>query len=382
MRLKALNAWKSMSLFIAIVCAIASAQSTSAAPAGTVFVHSKFGGQIFGFDIDQNGAEGILSEAQTLDNGDILAAVETFDQRTGKILKVIAKKQSQDDFVTLGVVGNGVGLVEYEHEVRFLDIKRYFPMLNPLAGNKFTSLWTPPLGQTHLLMGVSRNQGDPNTAFFAYDNGNTFQPWVFTSNVAANTFSQTVVPNDERFSFGVPPVIGYDSKKNVAVIAQDFGSPTDVPEIGLIDLTAGTFDEFSGAGLGLVNGIAVDSDDHIACTTTEIDYSVEFYDLQTRTGFSEFLPNANNQLFSGADVEYDPIHKVFLVAQPVSSTAPSGSSIHVYDTKGNFIESINGLNFSNAFNIIPAHIALHPSKRAGFIDGPDPGVTEIQSFTY
>src|ERR1051326_3244598 len=382
MRLKALNAWKSMSLFIAIVCAIASAQSTSAAPAGTVFVHSKFGGQIFGFDIDQNGAEGILSEAQTLDNGDILAAVETFDQRTGKILKVIAKKQSQDDFVTLGVVGNGVGLVEYEHEVRFLDIKRYFPMLNPLAGNKFTSLWTPPLGQTHLLMGVSRNQGDPNTAFFAYDNGNTFQPWVFTSNVAAHTFSQTVVPKDERFSFGVPPVIGYDSKKNVAVIAQDFGSPTDVPEIGLIDLTAGTFDEFSGAGLGLVNGIAVDSDDHIACTTTEIDYSVEFYDLQTRTGFSEFLPNANNQLFSGADVEYDPIHKVFLVAQPVSSTAPSGSSIHVYDTKGNFIESINGLNFSNAFNIIPAHIALHPSKRAGFIDGPDPGVTEIQSFTY
>ena len=150
----------------------------------------------------------------------------------------------------------------------------------------------------------------------------------------------------------------------------------------MLDLTAGTFDEFSGAGLGLVNGIAVDSDDHIACTTTEIDYSVEFYDLQNHTGFSEFLPNATNQLFSGADVEYDPIHKVFLIAQPISSTAPSGSSIHVYDTKGNFIESINGLSFSNAFNIIPAHIALHPSKRAGFIDGPDPGVTEIQSFKY
>ena len=381
MRLKVPSVWRSISLLTVFACALANAQST-AAPADTVFVHSKFGGQIFGFDIDQNGTEGILSEAQTLGNGDVLAAVETFDQRTGKILKVIAKKQSQDDFVTLGVVGNGVGLVDYEHEVRFLDVKRYFPMLNPLTANKFTSLWTPPLGKTHLLMGVSRNQGDPNTAFFAYDNGNTFQPWVFTSNVAANTFSQTVIPNDDRFSFGVPPVIGYDSQKNVAVIAQDFGSPTDVPEIGLIDLTAGTFDEFTGVGLGLVNGIAVDSDDHIACTTTEIDYSVEFYDLQNRTGFSEFLPNATNQLFSGADVEYDPIHKVFLIAQPISSTAPNGSSIHVYDTKGNFIESINGLSFSNAFNIIPAHIALHPSKRAGFIDGPDPGVTEIQSFKY
>jgi len=378
---KTSRVWRSIFLLTVFTCALAGAQS-SAAPADTVFVHSKFGGQIFGFDIDQNGSEGILSEAQTLGNGDVLAAVETFDQRTGKILKVVARKQSQDDFVTLGVVGNGVGLVEYEHEVRFLDVKRYFPMLDPLTANKFTSLWTPPLGKTHLLIGVSRNQGDPNTAFFAYDNGNTFQPWVFTSNVAANTFSQPVVPNDDRFSFGVPPVIGYDSQKNIAVIAQDFGSPTDVPEIGLIDLTAGTFDEFTGVGLGLVNGIAVDSDDHIACTTTEIDYSVEFYDLQNRTGFSEFLPDATNQLYSGADVEYDPIHKVFLVAQPVSSTAPSGSSIHVFDTKGNFIESINGLNFSNAFNIIPAHIALHPSKRAGFIDGPDPGVTEIQSFKY
>jgi hypothetical protein len=28
------------------------------------------------------------------------------------------------------------------------------------------------------------------------------------------------------------------------------------------------------------------------------------------------------------------------------------------------------------------HIALNPSKRSGFVDGPDQGVTEIQSFTY
>ncbi len=33
---------------------------------GTTIVHSKFGGQIFGFDIDQNGTEGVLSEAKTL----------------------------------------------------------------------------------------------------------------------------------------------------------------------------------------------------------------------------------------------------------------------------------------------------------------------------
>lgn len=365
-----------------VPCSVELSAAQSAQPSNTVIVQSKFGGQIFGFDIDQNGTEGILSESQDISNGNVLAAVETFDQRTGKILKVLAKTETQDDFLTLGVVGNGVGLVEYEHEVSFLHIKRYYPMANPLSTNKFTGRWTPPLDKNHLIMGVSRNQGTPNTAIFAYDNGNTFQPWVFASNVAANTFSQIVIPNDDRFSFGVPPVIAYDSSTNVAVIAQDFGSPTDVPEIGLIDLTAGTFNEFTGVGLGLVNGIAVDSEDHIACTSTEIDFSVEFYDLTNQTGFRVVLPGATDQLFSGADVEYDPIHKVFLVAQPVSSTAFSGSSIQVFDIHGNFLESINGLNFSNRFAVVPVHIALHPSKRAGFIDGPDSGVTQIQSFTY
>ena len=83
-----------------------------------------------------------------------------------------------------------------------------------------------------------------------------------------------------------------------------------------------------------------------------------------------------------ADVEFDPVNHLFLVAQPNSSTASSGSSIHVYDVSGNLIESINGLNFSNAFNVIPAHIALNPGKRTGFVDGPDVAAGQIQSFTY
>ncbi|MGH8100676.1 MAG: hypothetical protein ACREIW_05220, partial [Chthoniobacterales bacterium] len=65
-----------------------------------------------------------------------------------------------------------------------------------------------------------------------------------------------------------------------------------------------------------------------------------------------------------------------------SSTAQSGSSIHVYDEDGLLIESLNGFNFSNSGNVFPVHIALKPSVRTGFVDGPDPGVREIQSFTY
>src|ERR1035438_10321216 len=65
--------------------------------AGKTFVTAKFGGSIFGFDIDQNGTEGVLSEGQTLPNGKTLAAVETFDQATGMILDVVVKTENRGD---------------------------------------------------------------------------------------------------------------------------------------------------------------------------------------------------------------------------------------------------------------------------------------------
>src|SRR5262249_8832141 len=94
------------------------------------------------------------------------------------------------------------------------------------------------------------------------------------------------------------------------------------------------------------------------------------------------LPNSGGQQFySGADVEFDPLHKFFFVAQPNSSVS-SGSTIYVYDVHGNLQKTLNGFNFSNTFNVIPMHIALNPSRRSGFVDGPDPGVKDIQSFSY
>jgi hypothetical protein len=153
--------------------------------------------------------------------------------------------------------------------------------------------------------------------------------------------------------------------------------------IGVADLTKGTFSEFNGIGFGFINGIAVDSADNIACTTTEDDASVEFINLSTQSGFTVVLPNSGqNQFFSGADVEFDPINKLFLVAQSNSSSASSGSSIYVYDTNGVLQKTLNGFSFSNAFNVIPAHIALNPSARSGFVDGPSTNVSSIQSFTY
>lgn len=369
------------------------AQSSTAASQpvgpGKTIVHSKFGGQIFGFDIDQNGTEGVLSESQTLSNGDNLAAVETFDQATGKILSVVSKIESADDYVTLGVTAGSVGLVEREHVKGIYVVKRYYGEINPMAANKFTSLWTPPLTGDDIIIGISRNQNTPTTAVLYFENtANNFKSSVFGSDVATNTFEPAITLSDTVFGFDNEPTIGYDSTTNQAVIAASDGAVGGpAPQIALVNLTTGVVDQFTGIlgpppfHQGTINGLAVDSEDGIACTTTELDFRVEFYDLATETGFAVVLPDATGQIQSGTDVEYDPVNKLFFVAQSVSSTG-SGSSIQVYNPQGQLVESLNGFNFSDAFNVIGTHIALNPTNRTGYVDGPDAGVTEIQSFTY
>lgn len=360
-------------------------QTGAAAGAGSVIVHSKFGGQIFGFDIDQNGTEGLLSESKTLSNGKLLAAVETFDQTTGKILKVVGETETGDDFVTYGVFGSSVGLVEHEHVQGIYVVKRTYNILNPLGSNKFTGTWTPPIGSEHIIMpdGVTHNQGESQTAVFAYDNSGNFIPYVFSTNVAANTFGPVVKITDSNNFGSVPPPMAYDTVTNQAIMGGGPGCFGCFPVIGIVNLSTAAFTEFTGIGFGFINGLAVDSADGIFCTTTEDDANVEFYDLATETGFTVELPGSGGQqIFSGADVEFDPIHKLFLIAQPVSSSSSSGSTIYVYDTKGNLLEILNGFSFSNSFNVVPTYIALHPSLRSGFVDGPDSGVTELQSFTY
>jgi len=380
-------------LGLLILCSIAALAQTNefqpnspAGPSG-ILVHSLFGGQIFGFDVDQNGTEGLLAEAKSLANGNVLAAVETFDQATGNILNVVELTQpthSQDDFITLGVVGNSVGLVEHENVQRGFVTSRTFNTLNPLSNNRLTGNWTPPIGPEHIIMpaGVSRSQGVPNVAVFAYDNSDNFMPWVFSSNVAANTFGPVVIITDSNNFGSVPPPMAYDSVTNQAVLGGGTGAFGRRPVIGVVDLTARTFTECEGIGFGFVNGIAIDSADGIFCTDTEDDASVEFYNLSTETGFTVVLPGSGGQQFySGADVEFDPINKLFLIAQPNSSSAPSGSTIYAYDIHGKLQEVINGFSFSVS-NVVPVHIALHPSLRSGYVDGPDAGVTEIQNFTY
>jgi len=171
--------------------------------------------------------------------------------------------------------------------------------------------------------------------------------------------------------------MAFNSSNNTAVVAASDGCRQCIPELALVDLVAGTVDQFQGIGFGTVNGIAIDTADHLAVTATEIDFTLEFYNLKTKTGFPVTLHGADNQAQSGTDVEYDPVNKLFLVGQPFTSTGLSGSSIQVFDTKGNFVESVDGLNLP----VSPALIAINPHTRTGFI-WTTPSGTSLQGFSY
>lgn len=86
--------------------------------------------------------------------------------------------------------------------------------------------------------------------------------------------------------------------------------------IALVNLSTGEITKFSnGLRVGSVNGLAVDPQTGIACTTTLIDQGVEFYNLADQTGFEVTIPNTGNGDDAGLSVAFDPIHSLFLVSQ-------------------------------------------------------------------
>jgi WD40 repeat protein len=381
---------KPVAILLLLVTHIASAQQTSHpkanpnAGAGSIIVQGKLGGLIFGFDIDQNGNLGVLSEANILNDGTVQAAVETFDQTTGAILKVVKRSQTKDDFVTLGIAGNSIGLIEREHPITTFNVQRTFRAMNPLSSGVLNASWTPPIDQQHIITRVSRIQGG-NVAFLATDVSGPHIPVVFASNVAANTFTPVTAITDNDFNFENDPFIAYNSVTNQVVLGHNTNSQFIVPpKIGIVNLATGSFFKFKGLGLGVINGIAVDSEDNVISSTTSFDPAVQFYNMNTGSRINVLLPNTteNDGTFRGQAVEYDPVNKLFLVAQPFTSTGSSGSSIQVYDIDGTFVESVDGLNFNGTGNVFSVHIALNPAQRTGFVDGPSPTVTQIQSFTY
>src|SRR5205085_7695157 len=131
-------------------------------------VRGQFGGDIFGFDIDPNGTEGLLCEFVEKDDGSVLAAIETFDQTTGEIIEVVEQSDSGDDFVTLAIAGQSIGMIEREHSRSLFDVIRRYRILNPLNSNRLTGSWNPRLDGKHIINQIKASQaGDDDVAVYA-----------------------------------------------------------------------------------------------------------------------------------------------------------------------------------------------------------------------
>jgi hypothetical protein len=347
------------------------------------------GGQIFGFDIDSNGNDGVLASA----GGQI--SVQTFDETTGKITKTLGaitgkKVGKGDDYVADGIFAGDVGLVDFQKAgiPGQTPTKDMYHLLNPVTKNRLNGRWTPPVKLFNVLEWAP-NQSTSTSVVFGYQREGSDPSELIVSDVGKNTFGKVIGLSETDFALGAQPQLAEDAVNNLAVMATSpsFGAAGGPPPvIWSIDLKSGKMTHFSGVncpgsvGCGYANGIGYDSSTGIACTTTELDAGVEFYNVAKQTGIRVRLPGNAGQLNAGDFVANDAINGLFLIAQPVSSTSPTGSSIQVYNESGTLEESINGFSFSDASSVIPVRISVNPASRIGWVNGPQ--ADQLQEFSY
>jgi hypothetical protein len=336
------------------------------------------GGTILGYDVDPNGTLGILSEYVPHGDGSNDVAVETFDLATGAIVKFVKQKSNtHDDYVVLGTASGGAGLVETEHTGNIFVERRSYNIVDPLTAGGFTARWTPPLhGKKNIITSVSASSVSLQTALMGFVNGGQSPTFLYSSDIAGNAFGPVVKLKDSILAFNNSPVMAYNGPANEAIIGTSKGCPDCGSELFSVDLEAGNTKHLATVGVGYVNGIAIDEADGIVCTTTEIDFSVEFYDIATHHALHETIKGATSQANSGTAVGYDPVAKLFFLGQPFSSTGPN-SSVQIYDTAGNWVKSVNNLHLPTS----PARIAVVPSLRMGFVQSSSEG-SQLQTFTY
>ncbi|HEY1882469.1 MAG TPA: hypothetical protein VGG51_05450 [Candidatus Cybelea sp.] len=350
------------------------------------------GGQIFGFDIDQSGNDGVLASI-----GATKISVQTFDTTTGKITRtfggVTGKRVGKgNDYVVDGIFAGDAGLVDYQKAgiPGQTPAKDRYQLLAPVTKRHFTGRWKPPVKLFNVLAWAP-NQSTATSVVFGYQREGSDSPKLLVSDVSQESFGKVIALDPNQFSLETLPQLAQDTVNERAVMASSpsFGAAGGPPPVlSEIDLKTGkVLSQFSGVdcpGLercGYANGIAYDSATGVACTTTELDAGVEFYKVAKQTGLREALPNDASQLNSGAYVAVDPMQRLFLIAQPFSSTSGSGSSIQVYAENGDFVESINGFDFTDAGSlVIPVRISIDPNSRAGWVNGP--GSNQLQEFSY
>jgi hypothetical protein len=349
---------------------------------------SKFGGAIFGWDINQNGSDGFFTEFGNVGSSDYFAT-ETFDETTAAITKVVSKKQvhgGNDEPFPEAILGNDIGFIDVARDFvkggRLFRNDR-FELMNPVSGNKLTGPSNPPDVLDIVPSFVTNNQSSPTQAMMVtrYQK-ETASNDMYLYDSATNAWLNPYVFSPVQVFAGYVLYAGVEAKSNSVLVSYQVGQGNYEelpPWFDVFDGSTGNLlRSFKGLGHGFLNGMAIDSTTGIMCTTTFGDMEVEFYDVATGKGFAVTIPGSGGALTNGAAVAVDQVHHLFFVAQQ-NSTFASGSTVIVYDEKGNLIEPINGFSFLNV-GAVAVHIAVNGAARTGYAPGPNPN--NLQSFTY
>lgn len=377
-----------VSLLFSMAAVVHAAGPERAVGLGRVLT-TRDGGQIFGFDINQHGDDGVLASAQTLFGGRERVSVETFDQDNGRITKSVVRETGRiHEYGVDGIFAGDVALLtHYVTPPGSIFPKRLYQLMDPVSAQQITGSWTPPLADIDVLM-AGTDQSAAETVLFVIELKNQSRPDLVVTDVAANT-SRVIPLNPSLFGLGNGPHLAQYTAGNQAVLAlsPDAGTVRGRPPlIVLVDLGTGGMTQFDGYNngffhSGFVNGLAVDPETGIAATTTELNSQVEFYDLNTMTGIKAVqLPctSDTDQVHSGSNIAVDPVNKLFLVTEYSYCDGSHGSAIVVYDEAGNLVETIAGFNFAIGE---PAPV-LNPSKRMGWAFSGPAGFSQLQQFFY
>lgn len=327
-------------------------------------VKPRLPGTILGYDINQHGNDGVFGNYGT---HSLLVSLETFDETTGKITKVVAKGNSAKiNYVVEGILA---------HDLGFVSAKGY-RLMNPVTGEKLNGKWTPP--NSFQVSQIAENQQTPKQVMLGYDTSQPSQPTALMVTDVAKGTAKEIALDQNIFSTGAIPSVAQDPATDQAVVGADDGGRTTHPTFGIVNLKTGKMTTFEGLGYGGVDGMAIDTKTGTMCTTTADDAGVEFYDLKTQQGFEVLIPGSSgSELHSGTGVAVDSINGLCIVAQPVSGNGTQASAIWTVNEKGNFLEEIQGFNFW--FGVTPA---INPSKRIGFIENPRPLYGSLTGFSY
>lgn len=375
-------------LLLSMAPATRGAEPGTAVGLGRVLT-TRDGGQVFGFDINQNGDDGVLASAQTRPGGRELVSVETFDQDSGRITKsVVRELGTTHEYGVDGIFAGDVALLtHYVTPKGSIYPKRFYQVMDPVAARQINGTWTPPINDIDVLM-AGTDQSAAETVLFVIELKRGDRPNLVVTDIAANT-SRAIPLDPVLFGVANSVHLAQYTAANQAVLALSLDAGTvrgAPPLIVQVDLSTGATSQFSGFNngffhSGFVNGLAVDPETGIAATTTELNSQVEFYDLDTMTGIKAVqLPctTDTDQVHSGSNIAVDPVNKLFLVTETTYCDGNHGSAIVVYDEAGNLIETIAGFNFAIGE---PAPV-LNPSKRMGWAFSGPAGFSQLQQFFY